>query len=183
MKRFVAMLLALMMVLSLIACGSSNTSAPNEPANTTTEPTNTPSEPANQNTEKSIELNIPIDERFTIIEAIYTTKQFTDGSLAVKLKIKNNTEENYQDISFEVGSYDKNGDKQWQEYCYAEIEAGHATWTTFFGTDLSLDNFGSVKIQSYEILKKIDANTVQAIDDVTLDPKPEVLFEQMTEKD
>lgn len=133
---------------------------------------------------KQIELNIPVGNDFTIVEATYSTKQYYDNTVAVKLKIKNNTDENFQMVLFQFYAYDKNGDRC-GAHCLSipDMEALQATWTFNISTKLDINDFGSIKIDYYALQEWIGENTVTTVEKVSLSPKPVVYFEQMTEKD
>lgn len=175
MRKWIALLLALVMCLSLCACGGKSDTAKDATNNTGD---------SEQKTEvESIELNIPVGDDFTIVEATYTTKQLVGEKVSVRLKIQNNTDTDFEMISFQFHYYDKNGDRTGSLYLDTPyLEAGHATWTYYIDTNMTIDDFGSVKIEYYEIQKWIDDNTAENVEKVTLDPKPEVLFEQMTQE-
>ena len=175
MKKWIALLLALMMCLSLCACGGKSDTAKDATNNTGD---------SEQKTEvESIELNIPVGDDFTIVEATYTTDRIAGDTVSAKFKIQNNSEENFEVVQFYYFFYDKNGDKTDSLVLSVDdMEAGHATWTSYIDTDLTLDEFGSIKIDDYEIQQWIDDSTVETVRKVSLDPKPEVLFEQMTQE-
>ena len=176
MKKIWVMLLACLMFICLLsACGGASTSSTGSNSNNTN---NTQS-----SDKKVIELNIPLGDEFTIIEADYSTKKRAGGLVTVRLKIKNNTENDFDGVSFQFYSYDKNGDRVGAHFfSEGDMEAEHATWVGDISTDLTLDDFGSIKIDYYEPEEWIDDNTMQALYKVDLDPKPEVLLEQMTEE-
>lgn len=63
------------------------------------------------------------------------------------------------------------------------MEVGHATWSGYIHTDMTLDDFGSIKIEYFSVNERTGDTVVQAGEKVFLDPKPEILIEQMAEKD
>lgn len=175
MKKWIALLLALVMCLSLCACGGKS--------DTAKDATDTTGNSEQKKEVESIELNIPVGDDFTIVEATYTTKQLVDEKVSVRLKVQNNTDTDFEMIMFQFHYYDKNGDRTGSLVLSAsDMEAGHATWTSYIDTNLTSEDFGSVKIEYYEIQQWIDDSTVETVEKVTLDPKPEVLFEQMTQE-
>ena len=169
----ISIILSVILVLLLCSCGkapASNIIAENTPS--TSEPT------------QKIELNIPLGKYFTIVEATYTTKQIVGEEVSVKLKIKNNTDQDFRLVSFQYYSYDKNGDKVGQVTGDIDaLEANHSAWTTYISTFTTLDEFGSIRIEYFEIQEFIDDNTVTTLEKVDLNPNPEILLSQMTEKD
>ncbi|SEA88050.1 hypothetical protein SAMN05216349_1436 [Oribacterium sp. KHPX15] len=182
MKRILTIILSTVMALSVSACGGGA-----KPAETTTTVANatTETETTGETTEApaKIELNIPIGEDMTIVEAMYDDTMYTTGDAAVKLKIRNNTETTLEEVGFQFYSYDKNGDRVGsQAFRVSDMEAGHSTWTSNFGTELKPEDLGSVKIEYYTIDEVKDGKHYVG-ERVYLDPKPEVLFEEMNKKE
>ena len=169
----ISIILSAILVLLLCSCGKapvSNIITENAPSNS--EPT------------QKIELNIPLGEYFTIVEATYTTKLIVGEKVSVYLKIKNNTDQDFRLVTFQYYSYDKNGDKVGQVMGDIDaLEANHSAWTTAISTFTTLNEFGSIRIEYFEIQEFIDDNTVTTLEIVDLNPNPEILLSQMTEKD
>ena len=182
MKKWIAWLLALVMCLVLCACGggahdaqSSESASPEKTDAAEKTQEDADAEP------QHIELNIPVGSRFTIVEATCSTERSAEDEVMVRLKIQNNTDEDFECVDFQFYSYDKNGDKVGEHNLGVDdMEAGHATWTSDIYTDLTMDEFGSVKIDNYEIMRWIDDSTMEPVEKETLNPKPEIPVEQMS---
>ena len=181
MKKYVALIISAAMALSVCACGGGGKTA--ETTATVAEEI-TEAETTEASTEPTkIELNIPIGEDMTIVEAMYDDKAYGDGTIAVALKIKNNTAIAFDEVGFQFHSYDKNGDRVGSNYVtVSDMEAGHSTWTSNIVTKLPADDFGSVKIEYYSIGEVKDGKRSPK-KQFDLDPKPEVLFEEMNKKE
>ena len=191
MKKMIALLLALVMCLTLCACGATTEPAEDIQAvvdEATVSPTDdvgeeTAEEPVEAAEPTPIELSIPLGDDFTIVEATYDTDFSSDGDVQVYLKLKNETDFTFSMVAFQTYSYDKNGDRVGGHYISVpDMEAGHATWTFSISTDLPLEDFGSIKIEYYDIQEWLDDNSVASVKYVELDPKAEVFLEQMTLK-
>ena len=189
MKRFMSICFIVFVTFSLCACGGGTASSQGE---------NTAKENAELQTTKGTEtqvneevvpenkeINIAIDDNLTIVEAKYSF--YTVGQkdyVKAKLRIKNNTSTSYDMIGFQFHYYDKNGDKVASRYMdVSDFEAEHSTWTSDLNTELSADEFGSVKIEYYKLMERTGDNSYSTIDQINLDPKTEVLFEDMYESD
>ena len=188
MKIFLAIIISAVMVLSVCACGggakpAETTSTVETTTVTSVNTTEAETTATEAEAQKKIELDIPIGEAMTIVEAMYDDKAFANGNAAVKLKIKNNTETTFEDVSFQFHSYDKNGDRVDSHFIsVSDMEAGHSTWTNNITTGLKPEELGSVKIEYYRINERKDGRLI-AGEDVYLDPKPEILFEEMNKKE
>ena len=184
MKRFLSICLSVFVGFSICACGGGAASSQEE--NTAKE---TAEEIETQVNEEVVpenkEINIAIDDNLTIVEAKYSF--YTVGQkdcVKVRLKVKNNTSTSYDMIGFQFHYYDKNGDKVDSRYMdVSDFEAEHSTWTSDLNTGLSADEFGSVKIEYYKFMERTGDNSYSTIDQINLDPKTEVLFEDMYESD
>lgn len=171
MKKIITLLLVAVMSLSLVACAKADVDEEKS------------SEMENYE-QTEVELDIPVGDYFTITEACYTTKQQVGDKVSVRLKFRNDSDTTFTDVSFQYHCYDKNGDKVNSQYAdVSDMEVGHATWSGYIHTDMTLDDFGSIKIEYFSANERTGDTVVQSGEKVFLDPKPEILIEQMAEKD
>lgn len=172
MKKYIVLLLTIILSLTLVGCGNNSELTEDSKNNN-----------ADETSKQKIELDIPIGDKFTITEATYNDTRLVGNKVVVKLKIKNNTGTTYPVVGFQVYSYDKNGDRVGAHSIdVSEMEAGHSTWTGAIFTDLTLDDLGSIKIDYFKLQKWVDDNTVETVEKTVLDTKPVVLLEQMTKE-
>lgn len=172
MKKYIVSLLTIILLLTLVGCGNNGEFTDGTQNNN-----------ADETSEQKIELDIPIGDKFTIVEATYNDTRLVGNEVVVKLKIKNKTGTTYPVVDFQVYSYDKNGDRVGSHVIdVSEMEAGHSTWTDIITTDMTLDNLNSIKIDHFKIMEWVDDNTVQTVEKIILDPKPVVFLEQMTKE-
>ena len=91
------------------------------------------------------------DGKIEIIQARYMVNT-QKGNVAVKIRIRNLTNEDHTNIEINGYGFDKNGDKvgDWSVVCL-DVEAGQASWSNAYGglTDSKEDSFAGIKITSF----------------------------------
>ena len=95
------------------------------------------------------------DGRFEIIAVECTEHAKTqnhEAFVSVRIKVKNNTDRDYDYVEFMGQSYDKNEDNLNNiGFQIRDIDAGHSAWSSNPSGGTSLENYGGFKLKSYEI--------------------------------
>lgn len=166
------LIVVISIVCILFTCCSCSSNSNNENASTTT----------TTSSKKESKINLDMDDRFAIVDATYYLSP-VENTVSVKLKIKNKTNEDYDKIYFQFYYYDKNGDKIGGQYTGEEMEADSSTWVGPISTKMEENDFGSIKINYYDILEKTGTSEYTPKEQVEFSPKIEVSVNQMNKTD
>ncbi len=100
------------------------------------------------------------DKKYEITEAeaeIFDTENGGDNAVTVKIRVKNHTDADVDQVSFYFYSYDSNGDKIADAYLYVDdLEAGQSAWARAIPIRTDYDHFGGIKLVNYEWYERKD---------------------------
>ena len=141
MKRYYHQVLSLFLVISLFGCGSGTNSSVS-------------SADSGNSSGKTVSY-LTEDGRFEIIEVECTEHSKTqnhDAYVSVRIKVKNNTDQDFDYVEFSGQSYDKNEDNLNNiGFQLLDIDAGHSAWSSSPSGGTGLEDYGGFKLKNYEI--------------------------------
>lgn len=154
MKKVFKLAMVFILVLGIVGCASNTNQN-----NLSTDPGNSNNLPASEssNTKEAKKISyVTEDGKFEIIESNYYVS--TDDTVAVNIRVKNLTDEDYDYVSFEGYAYDSNGDKFnnvganiWG------IDAKSSAYSNaYMSTGVKGDSFGGIKLTGLTISNKKD---------------------------
>lgn len=144
MKTVFKQIIVLLFAVCLIACGSSSGSSNGSSQGSTD---------ANQ-ASKTVSFTTE-DGNFEITEIECTSHPKTqnhDAYVSIRIKVKNNTDKDFDYVAFPGHGYDKNEDNLNNlNIQIRDIEAGHSAWSSEPTGGTDLEHFGGIKLTGYEI--------------------------------
>lgn len=129
----------------------------------------------------SIPLDIPVEGIFKIKEAKYSIN--SSGQVLVKLKIQIISDLDFNNLSMQTYSYNKDGERIGAHYIsVSNLEPDLTVWTQNISTDInSIDEFGSIGIASIR-LGNLKNHVSEEVSNIDLDKPIKITVDQITEE-